>query len=65
MITPKEKAVQLLNKMKGFDDERKINAITAVEEIIKEYESLNDNTNYDWDAYLTFWDDVKGEIEKL
>ena len=69
MITPKEKAEQLVDK---FDDtltylesksKAKQCALIAVDEIIDEVKKILDDENYS--SVLIYWLKVKQEIEKL
>jgi ABC-type sugar transport system ATPase subunit len=66
-MTPKEKAIDLVNKFysrynnfrknKTFSVEQKRMAIIAVDEIVKELE--------EWCELDNYWKEVKQEIEKL
>ena len=62
-MTPKEKAVELVEKYLALTNNRKQCAIIAVEEILKmpniEYSHNRDSSQYD------YWQQVKEEIEKL
>jgi hypothetical protein len=60
-MTPKEKAKQLFDKMKGFrvkHSHSKKCALIAVDEILNAIEYLDEDSEY-------FWEEVKQEIEKL
>jgi hypothetical protein len=66
MTTPKEKAVELSNKFyfisSFFSDleDAKECALIAVDEILKVVSFYNDTQ-----AEITYWEEVKREIEKL
>ena len=69
-MTPKEKADQLFNKMKGFRVKHihsKKCALIAVDEILKIQTMINDLplSEIIMEAYPKFWKEVKTEIEKL
>lgn len=68
-MTPKEKAQELVDKMYGVTDyQAKQSALIAVDEILSE---LAYTQNYVEDAmnkikvYISYWQEVKTEIEKL
>ena len=66
-MTPKEKALELVYKMlfcfQGHIDEytAKQCALVAVNELIKLYEYENPHRGFK----ISYWDEVKQEIEKL
>ena len=68
-MKPKEKANELVNKMLDFtdwhDEDAKQCALIAVDEILK----LENNNGYYFDGTnvtsISFWQEVKKEIEKL
>jgi hypothetical protein len=67
-MTPKEKAEELLNKFSmPIDGHKNIYykqcALIAVDEIISEYGTYY-KVNID-DKYVSYWQEVKQEIEKL
>lgn len=68
-MTPQEKAQELVDKMYGVTDyQAKQSALIAVDEILSE---LAYTQNYVEDAmnkikvYISYWQEVKTEIEKL
>ena len=77
-MTPKEKAVELVNKFKNetdgiagynYDDVNVQCALIAVDEIL-ELTKRNTYNPFDWNEitgvrYDKFWTEVKQEIEKL
>jgi len=72
-MEPKEKAQQLVDKMYGFSiEECKSNAITCVDEVIKvcPYVSKENSDTVeqirasDYE-FVSYWQEVKSEIEKL
>ena len=68
-MKPKEKANELVNKMLDFtdwhDEDAKQCALIAVDELLK----LENNNGYYFDGTnvtsISFWQEVKKEIEKL
>jgi hypothetical protein len=70
-MTPKQKAVELMTKFVGFCTEFHPNdtsmakecALIAVDEVIKEYGTYY-KINID-DKYVSYWQEVKQEIENL
>ena len=68
-MKPKEKANELVNKMLDFtdwhDEDAKQCALIAVDELLK----LENNNGYYFDGTnvtsISFWQEVKQEIEKL
>lgn len=75
-MTPKEKAIELFEKMCGYGDEyhhctiyvSKQCALITVDEILSELaytqNYVEDNMNK-IDIYISYWQEVKQEIEKL
>ena len=73
-MTPKEKAIELVDKMYGVTDyQAKQSALIAVDEIIitcafydyktkKYFEHCSD---YDDNFFVTYWQEVRREIENL
>jgi LytS/YehU family sensor histidine kinase len=77
-MTPQEKAKELVNKFAIYlranlmfdeeaDEDAKVCALIAVDEIIEQYEFdvASDVENKRFMAKLNYWDEVKQEIEKL
>ena len=65
-MTPKEKAIELYNKMYDyslFEEEAKRCALIAVDEILKENLELPDEP--ETVVRYLFWQEVKQEIENL
>lgn len=68
-MTPKEKAIELLNKIEHpsqgvtlFKELRKSLALIAVEEII---EVISTVYEHDWNILYPYWNEVKQEIINL
>jgi hypothetical protein len=64
-MTPKEKAIELFEKMYEyaiFDEAAKQCALIAVEEILDVITGIYD---YDFEVLNPYWEKVKQEIEKL
>ena len=78
-MTPKEKALELVNKFMSYADSNhygsiasaKQCALIAVDEIIKYHDEFMDVVRYELPSNIVavipykYWDDVKQEIEKL
>lgn len=77
-MTPKEKAIELVNKFieftRVFDDcsgwvddiiSAKQCALIAVDEILNEYREDYEEVNKDIYTIYSWWQEVKQEIEKL
>ncbi|WP_296683527.1 hypothetical protein [Flavobacterium sp.] len=77
-MTPKEKAIELVNKFKhNLFDKRNVKiytedaiecALIVVDEIIKQWEYIDtylSNMNGELNPNLKYWYEVKQEIEKL
>jgi hypothetical protein len=72
VMTPKEKAKELIDKFKGYADDSTSScidnaryiALLCVDEIISEYNVLQIETNFCYKMYQ-YWNEVKQEIEKL
>ena len=79
-MTPKEKAEELVGIYKNLyghpteqyldSEDAKMCALTAVDEIIDEYESNICNSGYDydferWDTQRDYWIQVKYEIDNI
>lgn len=68
-MTPKEKAIELLNKMENpsqgvtlFKELRKSLALIAVEQIIDVISTVYE---HDWNVLYPYWNEVKQEIINL
>lgn len=68
-MTPKEKAIELLNKMENpsqgvtlFKELRKSLALIAVDEIIDVISTVYE---HDWNVLYPYWQEVKQEIINL
>jgi hypothetical protein len=74
-MTPKEKAIDLINKynnsiMSFLSDNMKYQnaikcALIAVDEIIKTDMLIDEDTFVETPSYLQYWKEVKQELEKL
>lgn len=63
-MTPKEKAIELVDKMYGVTDyQAKQSALIAVDEIINS--NPYEVSKTDMDSTIDYWAEVKQEIEKL
>ncbi len=70
-MTPKEKALELFNKIYDLDLPLRINCIEcgviAVDEIIDEYKSIHkyDTDECDYSGHIQYWEEVKNILYKL
>ena len=67
-MTPKEKASELFNSMKGFRVKHSHSlkcATNTVDEILKEIKGIEFNHDLDVQNLTDYWDGVKVELENL